>query len=168
MRRVIFAAALASGWLAAEPRYMVDYLLPRGGGLGASVTVEFHGSFLENPREILFYQPGIKTGEFVPFAKPGDGFKIKFQIAPDCPVGEHVLRVRTATSLSDAVTFWVSPFQTVYEFEDKIGQNDTIAKATAVPMNVTVEGQILPGPDMDVDVYRVEAKQGQRISVEVE
>src|SRR5262249_53684690 len=29
-------------------------------------------------------------------------------------------------------------------------------------------GQILPGPDADVDVYRVEAKQGQRISVEVE
>ncbi len=168
MRRVILTAALAAGWLAAEPRYMIDYLLPRGGGLCATVSVEFHGSFLENPREILFYQPGIKASEFVPLPKPGDGFKVKFQIAPDCPIGEHVLRVRTATSLSDAVTFWVSPFQTVYEFEDKIGQNDTIAKAKAIAMNVTVEGQILPGPDMDVDVYRVEAKQGQRISVEVE
>jgi len=175
MRRVghrfLTVAALIgafSGSLAAEPRYMIDYLLPRGGGLGATVSVEFHGVFLENPREILFYQPGIKVSDFVSFAKPGEGFKVKFQIAPDCPVGEHVLRVRTATSLSDAVTFWVSRFQTVYEFEDKIGQNDTPPNAKPIPMNVTVEGQILPGPDMDVDMYRVEAQQGQRISVEVE
>src|SRR2546423_1223874 len=100
MRRVILLSALAAASLFAEPRYMIDYLLPRGGGVGASVSVEFHGAFLENPREILFYQPGIEASEFVPFAKPGDGFKVKFQIAPDCPVGEHVLRVRTATSLS--------------------------------------------------------------------
>jgi hypothetical protein len=167
MRRVILSVALAAGWLAAEPRYMVDYLLPRGGGLGATVSVEFHGSFLENPREILFYQPGIKAGEFTSLPN-GSGFKVQFRIAADCPIGEHVLRVRTANALSDAVTFWVSPFQTTYEFEDKIGQNDTIATAKAIPMNVTVEGQILPGPDVDIDMYRVEAVVGQRISVEVE
>jgi Bacterial pre-peptidase C-terminal domain len=168
MHRVILAAALAAGSLAAEPKHMIDYLLPRGGGVGATVTVEFHGISLENPREVLFYSPGIRAGEFTPFAKPGDGFKVKFQIAPDCPVGEHVLRVRTAAALSDAVTFWVSRFQTVYEFEDKRGQNDTIAKAKPVPMNVTVEGNIFEGTDPDVDVYRVEARQGERISVEVE
>lgn len=154
--------------LKADTRYMVDYLLPRGGGQGATVEVEFHGASLENPKEILFYQPGITAGGFAPYPKPGDGFKVKFHIAPDCPIGEHVLRVRTATALSDAVTFWVSRFQTVYEFEDKAGQNDTIAKAKPIPMNVTVEGQILPGPDMDIDMYRVEAQQGRRISVEVE
>jgi Bacterial pre-peptidase C-terminal domain len=154
--------------LHADTRYMVDYLLPRGGGQGATVEVEFHGISLENPKEILFYQPGIAADSFAPYGKPGESFKVKFHIAPNCPVGEHVLRVRTATALSDAVTFWVSRFQTLYEFEDKIGQNDTIAKAKPVPMNVTVEGQILPGPDMDIDMYRVEAQQGQRISVEVE
>lgn len=160
---ILFALSLH-----ADTRYMVDYLLPRGGGRGATVQVEFHGLSLENPREILFYQPGITASDFVSYAKPGDGFKVTFQIAKDCPPGEHVLRVRTATALSDAVTFWVSPFPTVYEFESKVGENDTLAKARPVPMNVTVEGQILPGPDMDIDMYRVEAQQGQRISVEVE
>ena len=164
---IVLLLALA-GNAAADIRYMVDYVLPRGGGRGATVTVEFHGAFLENPKEIVFYQPGIRASGFAPYAKPGDGFKVTFQIAPDCPLGEHVLRVRTATALSDAVTFWVSPFQTVYEFEDKVGQNDTIAKAKPVPLNSTVEGQILPGPDADIDVYRVEVKEGQRISVEVE
>jgi hypothetical protein len=147
---------------------MLDYVLPRGGGLGATVTVEFHGSFLQEPREVFFYSPGITVTDLTPANKNGDTFKAKFHIAPDCSVGEHVLRVRTATSLSDAVTFWVSRFPTEYEFEDKVGQNDTIATAKAIPLNVTVEGQILPGPDPDIDMYRVQVKQGQRISVEVE
>ncbi|HEY1495970.1 MAG TPA: PPC domain-containing protein, partial [Candidatus Solibacter sp.] len=158
---LVLMASVAWG----DPRYMVDYLLPRGGGVGSTVDVEFHGSYLENPKEIVFSRAGITATGFAPYK---NGFKVKFQIAKNCPLGEHVLRVRTATGLSDGVTFWVSPFPTVYEFEDKVGQNDTIATAKAVPLNSTVEGQILPGPDADIDVYRVEVKEGQRISVEVE
>src|SRR5580700_10410852 len=166
--RLLILFTLTTLTLAADTQYMIDYVLPRGGARGSTVTAEFHGRQLENPKEILFYQPGITAATFTPFAKPGDGFKVKFQIAPNCPLGEHVLRVRTATALSDAVTFWVSPFRTVYEMETKIGENDSIAKAMPVPLNSTVEGQILPGPDMDRDFYRVDVKQGQRISVEVE
>src|SRR5580658_1993886 len=114
MKRTLLIAVFLAQVLLADTRYMVDYLLPRGGAIGATVDVEFHGTALENPREVLFYQPGIKAVGFVPGAKPGEGFKVKFQIAPDCPLGEHVLRVRTATALSDAVTFWVSRFPTVY------------------------------------------------------
>jgi hypothetical protein len=147
---------------------MVDYLLPRGGARGATVLVEFHGFELQNPKEILFYQPGITATEFVSYPKPGDGFKVKFKIAPDCPLGEHVLRVRTATALSDAVTFWVSPFPTEYESESKIGENDTLERAHPVLPNTTVEGQILPGQDMDKDIYRMQVRKGERISVEVE
>ncbi|HYW43606.1 MAG TPA: PPC domain-containing protein [Bryobacteraceae bacterium] len=168
MRRIIVWAVLAASSLYADTRYMVDYLLPRGGSRGATVEVTFHGVSLEEPREVLFYQAGIRASDFVPLPKPGDGFRVKFQIAPDCPLGEHVLRVRTAAALSDAVTFWVSRFPTVLESETKIGENDTLAKAKPIPLNSTVEGEILPGPDMDRDCYRVEAREGQRISVEVE
>jgi hypothetical protein len=168
MPRLILFALLAAAGLRGDTRYMVDYLLPRGGARGATVEVTFHGFSLENPREILFYEPGIHAVDFVPLPKPGDGFRVKFQIAPDCPRGEHVLRVRTATAFSDAVTFWVSPFPTVNEAETKIGENDAIQKAQPVPLNSTVEGQILPGPDMDRDYYRVQVEKGQRISVEVE
>jgi hypothetical protein len=166
--QLLILLATFAGTVAADTRYMVDYLLPRGGGRGATVSVEFHGAFLDNPKEIIFYEPGITASAFVPNAKPADGFKVKFQIAANCALGEHVLRVRTANTLSDAVTFWVSPFPTEYEFEDKIGQNDTIATAKPVPLNTTVEGQILPGPQVDIDMYRVDVKEGQRISVEVE
>ena len=88
---------------------MLDFVLPRGGSRGTTVEVTFHGMWLENPREILFYSQGIQTAGFVAFAKPGDGFKTRFEIAADCPLGEHVLRVRTATTLSDAVTFLGEP-----------------------------------------------------------
>ncbi len=168
MRRLLLLAAMTAATLAADTQYMVDYLLPRGGARGSSVTVEFHGRSLENPKEILFYGAGIEASSFAPYGQPGTGFKVKFQIAADCALGEHVLRVRTATSLSDAVTFWVGPYPQIPEAETKIGENDSMAKAQTIAMNTTVEGQILPGPDMDRDYYRVHARQGQRISVEVE
>ena len=157
-----------SGGLRADIKYMVDYLLPRGGGQGATITVDFHGASLENAKEIVFYEPGIEAEGFASYAKAGDGFKVKFHIAKDCRLGEHVLRVRTATALSDAMTFWVSRWPTTFEGEAKAGENDTPAKAKAIPLNTTVEGQILPGPDADIDVYKVDARQGLRLSVEVE
>ena len=168
MRKLLLLAALAAGTLPAQPRQMLDFLLPRGGSRGTTVEVTFHGFSLEDPREVLFYTTGIRARGFIPLAKPEDGFKSRFEIAADCPLGEHVLRVRTATALSDAVTFWVSPYPTVTETETQIGDNDTLAKAEPVPLNSTVEGQIQPGSEMDRDIYCVEAQQGQRLSVEVE
>src|SRR5260370_734445 len=147
---------------------MPDYLAPRGGSRGSSVEVTFHGRELKDPREVLFYQPGIKAVGFTPGAKPAEEVKVRFEIAPDCPVGEHALRLRTTTSLSDVATFWVSPFPQVMETEKKIGENDSIEKAQPIPVNSTVEGQILPGDTMDRDFYKVQVASGQRISVELE
>jgi hypothetical protein len=147
---------------------MIDYLAPRGGSRGTTVDVTFHGRELKDAREVLFYQPGIKAVAFTPGAKSAEEVKVKFEIAPNCAVGEHALRLRTNTALSDVATFWVSLFPQVAETEKKIGENDSIQKAQPVPINSTVEGQILPGDTMDRDFYKVQVAQGQRISVEVE
>jgi hypothetical protein len=165
--RILLAGLLAA--TAYGEQNMIEYLTPRGCGRGSTVEVDLHGRELKDPREVLFYQPGIKASGFTAVgAKPGEEVKIKFQIAPDCPPGEHALRLRTATALTEVVTFWVTPFQQVMELEKKIGDNDSIQKAQPVPLNSTVEGQILPGDQMDRDYYRVDVRQGQRISVEVE
>jgi hypothetical protein len=158
--------ALAAPHALAEQR-MLEYALPRGGTRGTTVEVTLHGQYFQGPREILFYGKGIKATGLVS-ERPFKEVKARFEIAPDCPVGEHVFRLRTANTLSEAITFWVSPFPTVQETEKKIGENDTIAKAQPIPLNSTVDGQILPGDQMDRDVYRVELKQGQRLSVEIE
>jgi hypothetical protein len=151
-----------------EPQHMLEYVLPRGGARGTTVEVRLHGQYLTDPREILFYSSGIKALGISSGAKPDQDITARFEIAPNSPLGEHVLRLRTATGLSEAMTFWVSPFPTVLEKETKVGENDTIARAQPVPMNSTVEGQIQPGEQQDHDFYAVSAKKGERISVEVE
>ncbi len=147
---------------------MLDHVLPRGGTRGTTVEVTLYGKFLDNPKEILFYDKGLKAISLAPGSKPGEQVNARFVIAPDTAVGEHVLRIRTATALSEAVTFWVSKFPTVRETETKPGENDSIEKAQPIPLNCTVEGQILPGGDMDKDYYWTRLNAGERISVEVE
>jgi hypothetical protein len=171
-RRISFAILLAIQLLPATAawgqQHMLEYVLPRGGTRGTTEQVAIHGQYLNDPREVLFYGQGIQAAAFKPGAKPAEDFKVSFRIAPDCPLGEHVLRVRTATGLSDAMTFWVTPFPQVMEAEKKIGENDSIDKAQRILMNSTVEGQIQPGDRADRDYYLVTVKKGERISVELE
>jgi hypothetical protein len=160
--------ALTSSLALAEPQYMLDHVLPRGGTVGTTVEVTLFGKYLTDPKEVLFYDKDIKAISIAPGAKPSEEVKAKFVIAPNATVGEHVLRLRTATGLSEGVTFWVSKFPTVMELETKPGENDTIAKAQPIPLNCTVEGQIQAGGDMDKDFYWTRFNAGERISVEIE
>ena len=40
-----------------------------------------------------------------------------FEIAEDCPLGEHPLRLRTKDTLTTVATFWVGPFPIIPELE---------------------------------------------------
>src|SRR5437588_8052856 len=102
---ILFLVLAASTF--AEQR-MLEYALPRGGTRGTTVEVTLHGQYLKGPSEVLFYGPGIKAVGIQPGAKPESDVKARFQIAADSPLGEHVLRLRTTTALTEAITFWVS------------------------------------------------------------
>ncbi|MEC8973057.1 MAG: PPC domain-containing protein, partial [Verrucomicrobiota bacterium] len=82
-------------------------------------------------------------------------------IAADCALGEHKLRLVTATGISPLQTFWVSQFPNATEKEP----NNGFAAPQAVPLNTTVEGTV---QNEDVDYYRVTAKKGQVLSAEIE
>ncbi|MEI6234660.1 MAG: PPC domain-containing protein [Planctomycetota bacterium] len=178
MRSVIFtllATFTAACWSA---QYYVERVEPRGGQRGTTVDVTFHGTLLNDPKEVLFYNPGIEAIEIQPFVETSKEMKgkitatgtvkAKFRIKPDCALGEHPLRLITAKSSTDTVTFWVGPFPTVDEKEKKLGDNDTPETAQPVALNSTVHGMILSGDVLDKDCYSVEMKKGQRLSVEVE
>ena len=45
----------------AEPNHMLEYLLPRGGTVGTNVRVTLHGRYIDEPKEILFYDQDIKA-----------------------------------------------------------------------------------------------------------
>jgi hypothetical protein len=147
---------------------MLEYVTPRGGSIGTTVDAVLHGANLQDPREVRFYDDCIRVTNVAPGVKPDKEVKARFAIGSGCAPGEHVLRLRTATGLSEAVTFWVSPFVAVKEIEKKQGENDTPEKAQIVPLNSTVEGEILGGQDADVDFYRVDLRAGERLTVEVE
>src|ERR1700677_4803842 len=64
---VVFSVSLClcgSFAFAGTPR--LARLVPPGGQKGTTVEVDFTGRHLEEPREILFYEPGITVESFKP------------------------------------------------------------------------------------------------------
>jgi len=134
-------------------------LLPTGAQRGAEVEVRFGGQRLDDTQEIVFYGPGIRAEKLD--AGKTNLCKAMFRIAPDCALGEHPVRLRTATGVSEIRTFWVGPFPATNEVEP----NSEMAKAQKISLNSTVAGTIA---SEDVDYFRVSAQAGQRLSVEIE
>src|SRR4051812_7468743 len=97
---VLLLATLA---YAASPT--LTSVLPRGGQRGTEADVVFGGDRLAGAQEIFLYTPGI-TVKKLDNASPQQ-LKVHLAIAPDAPLGEHALRVRTATGISELRTFWV-------------------------------------------------------------
>ncbi|RYD39544.1 MAG: peptidase, partial [Verrucomicrobiaceae bacterium] len=132
---------------------------PRGGQRGTEVEVRFLGKRMEETSEILFYQPGISIASLE--NKNGDHSVARMVIAPDAPLGEHSVRVRTAGGLSELRSFWVGQFPTVMETEP----NATFDQAQRVELNTTVQGV---AANEDDDYYVCTLKKGERLSLEVE
>lgn len=132
---------------------------PRGGQRGTELEVKFLGKRLEETSEILFYQQGLSIASIE--NKDGEHSVAKLVIAPDAPLGEHSLRVRTAGGLSELRSFWVGQFPTVMEAEP----NATFDQSQRVELNTTVQGV---AANEDDDYYVCTLKKGQRLSVEVE
>jgi len=153
-----FLAALlvATAAHAVGPR--LTNILPTGGQRGTELEIRFTGQRLDDTKEIVFYTPGLSVASM----EPGTNrLKATLKIAADCRLGEHQIRLRTATGVSELRTFWVSPFTNVTELEP----NSELAKAQRLPLNCTVAGTI---PSEDMDFYVVTAAKGQRLTAEVE
>src|SRR5262249_51612577 len=122
---------------------------PRGAQRGTEVEVVFSGAQLDDSQEILFYEPGIEVAK-LEVVNPTT-VKVLFKIAPDCTLGSHRLRVRTATGVSDLRPFFVGALPEVAEKEP----NSDFTAPQPIPMNVTVNGT---ADNEDVDYFVVEAK----------
>jgi hypothetical protein len=154
----------------------LERVTPRIGQRGTTVEITLQGAHLDDPKEILFDRPGIRAIDIQPMtplpASRGlvhggrieQEVRCRFEIAPDCPPGEHRFRLRTGNQLTSLATFHVSPFVTMDEKEG----NDTITSAQDVPLNVTVRGRVDGRSQGDVDLYRVPVTAGQRLSVELD
>ena len=132
---------------------------PRGAQRGSDVEIVFSGAQLDDAQEILFYEPGIEVVKFE--VVNTNTVKTLLKIAPDCTLGSHRVRIRTATGISDLRPFFVGALPELVEKEP----NSDFAAPQPIAMNVTVNGT---ADNEDVDFYVVDAKKGDRITAEVE
>ena len=148
---------MTSSVFAASP--VLSNIMPRGGQRGTEVEVLFNGQRFEDAQELMIYEPGIEVAEFAVVS--ATQVKAKLKLAADCSLGTKHIRVRSATGVSDLRTFRVGALPTVAEKEP----NSDFKVPQVVANNVTVQGVI---ENEDVDYFVIEAKQGERITAEVE
>jgi len=153
----IVLGAIAQISVAADPALTV--ILPRGVQRGTEQVVRFAGARLNDAEGIFFYEPGFEVLEIK--AADANNIDVKIRIAPDCALGEHTAQVRTKSGISDYRTFFVGALPAVDEKEP----NTDFAAPQEVPINSTVVGTV---ENEDVDYFVVDAKKGDRLSVEVE
>ncbi|TVS16320.1 MAG: peptidase [Planctomycetaceae bacterium] len=156
----LLLSVFASGPLlvmAADPS--VTAINPVGFQRGTEVEVQLRGARLADAQELLFYSPGIEVTELT--AEADNRVKATLSIAPDCRIGIHAVRLRCASGVSNLRTFTVGALAEVAEQEP----NDDFASPQPIPMNSTVSGVV---QNEDVDYFVIEAKQGERISAELE
>jgi hypothetical protein len=154
---ILLGLFLATATIATATQPRLTSTTPSCGQCGTELELRLNGSRLDDAQEIVFYDPGI---EVLKMEKDTNSLKAQIKIASDCRLGEHHLRVRAATGVSDLRTFFVSPFPVLPEAEP----NNELAKAQSISLNSTVTGSIT---SEDVDCFVVNARQGQRLSAEM-
>jgi hypothetical protein len=123
------------------------------------VAFVFSGARLKDAQELLFYDKGMTVTKLE--VVNDNQVKATIKIAPDCRMGQHAVRLRTASGISDLRTMHVGALPEIVETEP----NNEFAKPQKISLNVTVNGQ---ADSEDVDYFAVDCKKGQRLSVEIE
>jgi hypothetical protein len=158
----LLAAVLGFGASAFGGSPRLIHVTPGAAPRGGEIELELKGSNLADARELLFDTPGFRVIELKEEGeKEKKHLKAKIQVAPDVRLGEHSLRVITQSGISDVRLLYITPFPIVPEAEK--------AKGGANPPQPVALGSTIVGRAQNEEVgrYEVEAKKGQRISVEV-
>src|SRR3954470_14690478 len=149
---------LLIGAMAQAASPTLSRLNPPAAQKGTETEVILEGTHLEDAKEILFYDSAISVSKVA--AVDDKKCKATFKI-PENALGEHTLRVRTATGISELRTFHVGPYPVVQEKEP----NSDFKQPQPITLNCTVAGVI---ENEDIDYFVVTLKKGQRMTAEVE
>ncbi|MBL4845006.1 MAG: PPC domain-containing protein [Planctomycetes bacterium] len=164
------ALGLALLWgapaLAASPQ--LNRVIPRGAQRGKTLELRFYGRRLEGPQEVLLYDEGLAVlgiREIERKNKKGRRtetreVRVRIKIAADARLGEHRLRLRTSTGITELRTFWVGVLPERREKEP----NGSLARAQVVPLDVTLAGRIRRE---DTDWFAFSGKKGERVTAEL-
>ena len=132
---------------------------PQGVQRGVETKIVINGQRLDDFEGFIFYSPGFTLKSVEKIEK--NKVEATLAVAADVPLGGHMWRVRTKSGVSPMRGLMVGPFPSV---EEKEPNNDFDAPQV-VGFNQTIEGIVT---NEDVDYFKVTAKKGQRISLEIE
>ena len=153
----VLIACFVSKLHAASPQ--IREIAPVGGQRGTTVDIRIQGDRLADAQQILWYDPGFTVTDFK--TDPGNFLTAKLAVAADCELGLHGFRVRTATGISNLITFSVGALPEISEAEP----NNEFENPQKVALNSTINGVV---ENEDVDYFLIDAKKGQRINLEIE
>lgn len=136
---------------------------PPGVQRGTEAVLKFNGNRLKDAQEVMFYDKGVEVVELK--AENDKVVSVKVKVAEDAPIGMQRVRMRTVTGITEVKVFYVGPFPSVSEVDNKDKNNNSFNEPQEVPFNSTVQGVV---ENEDVDYFVVNAKKGQRITAEVE
>lgn len=148
---------VAPGLVAGAPE--LGQIYPRGGSRGTEVVVDLTGNRLGTAQEILYHELGITTKSLEPVNDTQ--VKATLAISPDCPLGPHALRVRTAVGLSQLCVFHVGGLSEIAEPEPNSDRSTAPKIALESTVNGTITGE-------DVDYFAIDLAVGQRVNIEIE
>lgn len=157
IRLILISLAVPAMVRAAMPDFSATQ--PRGVQRGMDTKITFTGNRLEDFEGVIFYSPGISLKSVDKVEK--NKVETTFTIAPEVPLGNHFLRLRTRSGVSFMRQIMVGPYPGLEEKEP----NNDFETPQEVGFNQTVEGLVA---SEDVDYYKISAKKGQRISLEIE
>ncbi len=152
-------ACLDSSCFASGSTPRLNLITPRGVQRGHEHWLRFSGERLDKAEQVFLYDEGIAILE-VKSIDP-QNVDVKIRVDEQCRIGEHIAQIRTAQGISDFRSFFVGVLPDVQEAEP----NNTPENAQAVELDCTINGTI---KNEDVDWFRLECRQGQRLSVEIE
>jgi hypothetical protein len=135
----------------------LDSLSPAGAPRGATVAVTLSGKFETWPVHVWTDTPSLE----VEIGKAPGAVTIK--VAPDAPIGPHLLRICTADGASPLRCFMVGDQLEIAEAEPN---NDPATAQKIEKLPVTINGQLEKSGD--VDCYAIQLKSGQCLVASVQ
>lgn len=129
-----------------------------GGQRGVEFTVRLEGLNLSLVEDVLFFTPGLERRSLTIIDE--ETLELSLFATDSCRLGEHPFVLTSRSGTSEVRTLQIGPFPVITEAEP----NDAIESAQLLDIPVTVSGTVEEG---DQDWYRVELKEGARLSAEV-
>lgn len=150
---LLFLIEVLASTLTAATAPVLSSVFPCGGQQGSSLELKVAGTGLEEVSRLICSHPDI-TAEKI----SKDRFRVS--IPASVPAGTYDLRVLCRKGLSSPRSFVVGNRSEVLESEP----NEKLKSAQSVSLDVSINGCV--SQKGDVDVYRFQARQGQRVVLE--